>query len=50
MLGYSLIRHLDSAFCARDKKRRTRVCLPGAGIDRIAKRFDTWFLGDFNMF
>ena len=31
VLGDSQVRHLDSAFCARDRENRTRVCLPGAG-------------------
>ena len=29
VLGHSQVRHLDCAFCAKDSKRRTRVCLPG---------------------
>ncbi|MPC85954.1 hypothetical protein E2C01_080760 [Portunus trituberculatus] len=32
--------YLDSAFCAKDKKRRTRVCLPGAGIEKISAQLD----------
>lgn len=29
IFGDSLVRHLDSAFCARDGKRTVRVCLVG---------------------
>ena len=46
MLGYSQVRHLDSAICARDRKRRTTVCLLGAGIDRVAARLDMCFDDD----
>ena len=31
VLGHSQAKPLDSLFCARDRKRRTRMCLPGAG-------------------
>ena len=41
VFGDSQIRHLDSAFCSRDSKRRSRVCLPGAGIGRVTARIDT---------
>ena len=41
VLGDSHVRHLDSAFCARDRENRTRVCLPGAGISRVSSRIDT---------
>ena len=41
VLGDSQVRHLDSAFCGRDRTRRTRVCLPGAGIARVSARLDT---------
>ena len=41
VLGDSQVRHLDSAFCARDRTRRSRVCLPGAGIGRVSARLDT---------
>ncbi|MPC34504.1 hypothetical protein E2C01_027896 [Portunus trituberculatus] len=33
LIGDSQVRHLDTAFCDKDR-RRTRVCLPGAGIER----------------
>ena len=35
------MRHLDSAFVARDREARSRVCLPGAGIERVSARIDT---------
>ena len=37
--------NLVSAFCARDRKRRTMVSLPGVDIDRVAANLDTC-LGD----
>lgn len=40
VLGDSQVRHLEDEFCARDRKRRSRVCLPGAGIARVATRID----------
>ena len=44
--GDSQVRHLDSAFCARDRKNRSRVCLPGAGIGRVSDRLDTSLKND----
>ncbi|XP_045136199.1 uncharacterized protein LOC123519077 [Portunus trituberculatus] len=41
VVGDSQVRHLDAAFCAKDRKRMTRVCLPGAGIERISAQLDT---------
>ena len=41
VLGDSQVRHLDSAFCAKDRRKRFRVCLPGAGIGKVADRIDT---------
>ncbi|MPC71238.1 hypothetical protein E2C01_065510 [Portunus trituberculatus] len=40
VVGDSRVRHLDSAFCAEDRKRSTRVCLPGAGSERISAQVD----------
>ncbi|MPD01677.1 hypothetical protein E2C01_097215 [Portunus trituberculatus] len=37
----SQVRHLDAAFYDKDKRRRTRVCLPGAGIERVGFQLDT---------
>lgn len=41
VLGDSQVRHLATSFCARDKERRTTVCLPGAGIGRVSAKIDT---------
>ena len=41
VLGDSQVRHLANSFCARDKARRTTVCLPGAGIGRVSAKIDT---------
>ena len=35
------MRHLDSAFCSKDREGRSRVCLPRAGIGRVTARIDT---------
>ena len=40
MLGDSPVRHLDSSFCARDRMRRTTVCIHGAGIGRVSAKID----------
>ena len=46
VFGYSQVRHSNSAFCARNRKRRTRVyLLPCVGLDQVAARLDTC-LGD----
>ncbi|MPC33110.1 hypothetical protein E2C01_026452 [Portunus trituberculatus] len=42
VVGDSQVRHLDSMFCAKDRKRRTRVCLPAAGIKRVSAQLDTY--------
>ena len=41
VLGDSQVRHLESCFVARDREVRSRVCLPGAGIERVSARIDT---------
>ncbi len=46
VFGDSQVRHLDSVFCARDRKRRSRVCLPWAGIGKVADRLDTYLEKD----
>ena len=40
VVGDSQVRYLDRTFCARDKKRRTRVCFPGAGIGHVSERIE----------
>ncbi|MPC47998.1 hypothetical protein E2C01_041762 [Portunus trituberculatus] len=37
----SQMRHLDSGFCAKDRKRRTRVCLSNAGMEKVSAQLDT---------
>ncbi|MPC49671.1 hypothetical protein E2C01_043481 [Portunus trituberculatus] len=41
LIGDSQVRHLDAAFCDKDSWRRTRVCLPGVGIERVSAQLDT---------
>lgn len=40
VVGDSQVRYLDRAFCARDRKRRTRVCFPGAGVGHVSERIE----------
>ncbi|MPC90546.1 hypothetical protein E2C01_085538 [Portunus trituberculatus] len=40
------VRHLVSALCAKDRKRRTRLCLPGAEIERVSAQLDTCLEAD----
>ena len=40
IVGDSQVRYLDRAFCARDRKRRTRVCFPGAGVGHVSERIE----------
>ncbi|MPC87590.1 hypothetical protein E2C01_082456 [Portunus trituberculatus] len=40
VIGDSQVRHLDTAFCDKDRRRRTR-CLPGAGIERVSAQLET---------
>lgn len=37
----SQVRHLDIVFCVRKGTRKTRVCQPGVGIDKLVARLDT---------
>ncbi|MPC68661.1 hypothetical protein E2C01_062865 [Portunus trituberculatus] len=43
LIGDSQVRHLDAVFCDKDRRRRrrTRVCLPRAGIERVSAQLDT---------
>ncbi|MPC58260.1 hypothetical protein E2C01_052257 [Portunus trituberculatus] len=41
VIGDSQVRHLDTACCDKDRKRRTRLCLPSAGIERVNAQLDT---------
>ncbi len=47
VFGDSQVRHLDSVFCARDRKRRSRLCLPGTGIGKVAYRLDMCLENDW---
>ena len=40
VVGDSQMRYLDRTFCARDRKRRTRVCFPGAGVGEVSDRIE----------
>lgn len=40
LIGDSQVRYLDRNFCSGDKRKRTRVCLPGAKVNDIVERFD----------
>ncbi|MPC49201.1 hypothetical protein E2C01_042997 [Portunus trituberculatus] len=35
------VRHLNAAFCDKNRRRRTRVCRPGAGNKRVRVQLDT---------
>ncbi|MPC99736.1 hypothetical protein E2C01_095167 [Portunus trituberculatus] len=41
LIGDSQERHLDAPFCDKDGRRKRRVCLPGAGIERVSDQLDT---------
>ena len=38
IVGDSQVRYLDRAFCDRDRRNRTRVCFPGAGVREVGDR------------
>ena len=40
VVGDSQVRYLDRAFCAKDRKHRTRVCFPGAGVGEVSDRIE----------
>ncbi|MPC45802.1 hypothetical protein E2C01_039507 [Portunus trituberculatus] len=40
VIGDSQVRHLNMAFCDKDRERRTRLCLPGAGIEGVNAQLD----------
>ncbi|MPC41273.1 hypothetical protein E2C01_034861 [Portunus trituberculatus] len=44
IVGNSQVRHVDSAFCAKDKERRKRVCR--AEIDKVSAQLNTCFEAD----
>ena len=46
VLEESQVRHLHSVFCARDRKRRTRVYLPGTALNRVAAKLKTCLYED----
>ncbi|MPC39292.1 hypothetical protein E2C01_032823 [Portunus trituberculatus] len=41
LIGDSQVRHLDAEFCDKDRRTGTKVCLPGAGIERVSAQLDT---------
>lgn len=45
VVGDSQIRYVDRAFCEKERKRRMRVCLPGAGVQDILDRYDRLVVG-----
>ncbi|MPC66808.1 hypothetical protein E2C01_060961 [Portunus trituberculatus] len=40
LIGDSQVRHLDAAFCDKDRRMRTRMCLLGTGIERVSAQLD----------
>ena len=46
VVGDSQVKYLDRTFCARDRKRRTRVCFPGAGVEDVSDRLDRCMAGE----
>ena len=46
VMGDSQVRFLDKAFCVRDRRRRTRVCFPGAGIGDVSDRLEDCMINE----
>ncbi len=46
VFGDNQVRHLVSAFCARERKRRSRVCFLGTRIGKVADRLDKCMAND----
>ena len=40
LIGDSQVRYMDREFCLKERKKRMRVCLPGAGVKDISDRYD----------
>ena len=40
VIGDSLTRYLDRTFCEKERKKRVRVCFPGAGVNDVAERYE----------
>ena len=45
VIGDSQVRYLDRTFCERDRNRRMRVCLPGAGVNDMIERYENLVKG-----
>ena len=46
IIGDSQVRYLDSAFCNKDRKNRTRVCMPGARIGDVVDKLGKCLAGE----
>ena len=44
LVGDSMIRHLDKTFQNKDRRKRMRVCFPGARVNDIVDRIDSEFV------
>ena len=44
LVGDSMIRHLDKTFQNKDRRKRMRVCFPGARVSDIVDRIDREFV------
>lgn len=44
LVGDSMIRHLDKTFQNKDRRKRMRVCFPGARVNDIVDRIDREFV------
>ena len=40
VVGDSMVRYLDRTFCEKQRKKRMRVCFPGAGVRDVTERYD----------
>ena len=40
VVGDSMVRYLDREFCEKERKKRMRVCYPGAGVNDVKERYE----------